>query len=85
LQKLGSFFIPKPQTITDHVGTTTQLATIPVEDPKDQSGREDTLNVLIDGFDADFLYDTGFCIPSCSSQERTNSRTKEDWSHEHHV
>jgi hypothetical protein len=30
------------------------LATIPAEDPTNQSGREDTLNVLIDRFDEDF-------------------------------
>jgi hypothetical protein len=48
LRKLGCFFTPEPQTITDRVGAITQSATIPAEDPTDQSGREDTLNVLID-------------------------------------
>jgi hypothetical protein len=42
LRKLGGFFTPEPQTITDRVGATTR------------SGREDTLNVLIDRFDEDF-------------------------------
>jgi hypothetical protein len=32
----------------------TKLATIPAEDPNDQSGRENTLNVLIKHFDEDF-------------------------------
>jgi hypothetical protein len=48
------FFTPEPQTITYRVGATTRSATIPAEDPTDQSGREDTLNVLIDSFDEDF-------------------------------
>jgi hypothetical protein len=54
LRKLGGFFTPEPQTITDRVGATTRSATIPAEDLTDQSGREDTLNVLIDRFDEDF-------------------------------
>ncbi len=53
LRKLGGFFTPEPQAITDRVGATTRSATIPAEDPTDQSGREDTLNVLIDRFDED--------------------------------
>jgi hypothetical protein len=46
---------PKPQKITDRVGApATRSATNPAEDLNDQSGREDTLNVLIDHFDEDF-------------------------------
>jgi hypothetical protein len=53
MRKLGGLFDQEPQTITDRVRATRQLATKPTEDPITQSGREDTINVLIDGFDED--------------------------------
>jgi hypothetical protein len=54
LRKLGGFFTPENQPITDHIGATARSATIASEDPTNQSGREDTPNVLIDCFDEDF-------------------------------
>jgi hypothetical protein len=48
MQKLGGFFNPEAQTITDQVCATAELATAPTADPINQSGREDTVNVLID-------------------------------------
>jgi hypothetical protein len=54
LCKLGGFFTPELQAIIDCIRATTRSATIPAEDPNNQSGREDTLNVLIDHFDEDF-------------------------------
>jgi hypothetical protein len=54
LKKLSGFLSPEAQTITDRVRATTRSASTPANDPNDQSGREDTLNVLIDRFDEDF-------------------------------
>jgi hypothetical protein len=48
------FFDDEAETITDRVRATRQWATTPTEDPNDQSGREDRINVLIDQFDKDF-------------------------------
>jgi hypothetical protein len=54
MRKLGGFFNPKAQTIMDRVRATAELANAPIVDPIDQSGREDTVNVLIDRLDEDF-------------------------------
>jgi hypothetical protein len=54
MPKLGEFFNPEAQMITDRVGATGESATTPTADPINQSGREDTVIVLIDPLDEDF-------------------------------
>jgi hypothetical protein len=41
--------------MTDQVCATAKLATAPTADPINQSGREDTVNVLIDQLDEESL------------------------------
>jgi hypothetical protein len=56
MQKVGGFFNTEAQEITDRITATGSAATTPAEDPIDQSGREGTINMLIDRIDDDFAF-----------------------------
>jgi hypothetical protein len=72
----------EPQTITDCVRATRQLAMKPTEDPITQSGKEDTINVLIDRFDKNFESIPNFAFLEAEveknlSPEQTKNRIDE--------